>query len=286
MHELALRACRDIGLTQTSNVFLAKKLGLKPVGTTGHEHQQRWGNDTDAFRAIRDMRPQPPSFLFDTYDALRIGLPGAVRVIRESSERQCSVRFDSGDQELQLRRFLAAGVEPTFVFMDSLDATKARQLEETAGQFGVPANRRLYGSGGFLVGKPAATDLTRDRVAAVYKLSQTGGRPVMKFSVPSKSTVPGVPVIFRRVEDVGSVGLIGQLNESPPPGYRLLDSDDSMDVTKPDGQNHTAVGLSATTERLVEELRQQKVERLASDIDPLRPIGSADMILEPGRCCA
>ena len=112
MHAMALEEWARQGLTRTSNVYLAHRLGLTPVGTTGHEHQQRWGDDLTGFRAIRDMRPQPPSYLFDTYDALTRGIPSAVRAIREAPGRQCSVRFDSGDHAVQLRRFLAAGVAP------------------------------------------------------------------------------------------------------------------------------------------------------------------------------
>ena len=254
MHRLALEACLEAGITQTSNVFLAQELGMVPVGTTGHEHQQRWGSDRAGFLAIRDMRPQTPSYLFDTYDAARIGVPAAIRVIRENPEQPCSVRFDSGDQKQQLRQFLEAGVHPVFVFMDSMNADKVRGLEQFAQSLGLPPERRLYGAGGYLVGKPSLSDLTRDRVSAVYKLSQTAGEPVMKFSVPEKTTVPGVPMIFRRNNAHGVVGLIGQDGEEIPKGYSLLQSS-----AYPAGGGLEPIGLSKATARQVEFLIQRQL---------------------------
>ena len=72
-HELALRACKEAGVTRTSNVYRARKLGMIPVGTMGHEHVQRYGSDEAAFRAMRERRPQRSSYLLDTYDTLTSG---------------------------------------------------------------------------------------------------------------------------------------------------------------------------------------------------------------------
>ncbi|MCK5689261.1 nicotinate phosphoribosyltransferase [Myxococcota bacterium] len=265
MHALALSTLAGLEIKQTSNVYLAQKLGLTPVGTTGHEHQERWDNDVNAFRANRDMRPQAPSYLFDTYDTEQIGIPAALQVIRESPERACSVRFDSGDQLHQLQLFLDAGVTPTFVFMDSINPQKAALLEDYCKRHGVPAKRRLYGAGGFLVGKAAATDLQRDRVAAVYKLSQSGELPVMKFSTPSKSTLPGRPCIFRRRGSIGPAGLIGQQGEMPPKGYELLKNEGFAGYPQ-NYQKIESIGLSAATQALVKELRHQKIDAVKASL--------------------
>src|SRR4029434_7328797 len=56
-HEIALRACRAAGIRRTSNVLLARTLGMIPICTLGHEHLQRYGADEPAFRATRERRP-------------------------------------------------------------------------------------------------------------------------------------------------------------------------------------------------------------------------------------
>ncbi len=250
MHRAALVQVAKAGITKTSNAFLAHELGLTLVGTTGHEHQQRWGRDLEGFRAIRDMRSATPSYLFDTYNAMELGIPDAVQVLKESPERPATVRFDSGDHEVQLEAFAKSGVTPTYVFMDSMRPKRIADLEQAAKRLTIPPAKCLYGVGGFLVGGASPGKLTRDRVAAVYKLSNTGGRPVMKFSVPGKTSIPGQPVIFRRSLGNGPVGLIGQVGESPPTGYQILSASQRPEVSG------SQVGLSPQTEQYVQELRQ------------------------------
>lgn len=255
MHRAALEAATEVGLKQTSNVFLAWKLGLHPVGTSGHEHQQRWGSDLQAFRALRDMRSQPPGYLIDTFETQRLGIPAALRAIKES-DRACAVRFDSGDQAAQLADLVAEGVQPTYIFMDGMNPEKISRLESVAKTLGVPARRRVYGCGGWLVSDPAPTRLTRNNVSAVYKLCQSGTRPVMKFSVPGKQSLPGRPVVFRRTGSQGPIGLIGQEGEPPPSGY--------LDLTNtrrfiPPGELQEAIEPSPATAGII--------ARLSSNLD-------------------
>jgi nicotinic acid phosphoribosyltransferase len=94
-HEIALRACREAGIRRTSNVLLSRTLGMIPVGTMGHEHAQRYGADEPAFRAMRERRPGRSSYLLDTYDTIRSGIPAAFKLIREDPGRRDSIRYDS-----------------------------------------------------------------------------------------------------------------------------------------------------------------------------------------------
>lgn len=246
-HEAALTALCEDGWQATSNVYLAMKHGLAPVGTTGHEHQQRWGDDLTAFRAIRDMRPQIPGFLFDTYDAIGKGIPAAVQAMREAKGRLCGVRFDSGDQMAQLRAFVEAergwGIQPNYCFMDGISPAKVRAFEDLTVGHEISPARRTYGVGGYLVARTHPSEYTRDRVAAVYKLCQSGHSPVMKFSVPTKESVPGVPVIFR--SDDGTC-LIGQQGEIAPPGFSPLHRG---------VEPHGDVNYSPATEVLIRSLK-------------------------------
>jgi hypothetical protein len=77
-HEIALRACREARIRRTSNVLLARTLRMIPVGTMGHEHVQRYGAAEPAFRAMRERRPGRSSYLLDTYDTIRSGIPALV----------------------------------------------------------------------------------------------------------------------------------------------------------------------------------------------------------------
>lgn len=226
-HELALKACQQVGITKTSNVYLAWKLYMMPVGTTGHEHQMRWsagniGEDEPGFRAIRDMRQEPPSYLFDTYDPMEIGLPAAFKVIDETPERPCSLRFDSGDQDAQMGMvshfFMPRqGAFPNTIFEDGYTAAKTTINEDFCDQKNWPTERRFYGYGGHIVHDPHLNPFGRNRVSAAYKLCQSGGMPVMKFSGSSgKESLPGKPVIMRRVPTdgrKGPVSLVAQQGE-------------------------------------------------------------------------
>jgi hypothetical protein len=75
------------------------------------------------------------------------------------------------------------------------------------------------------VATPATNPLTRDRVSAVYKLTETGDEPRMKFGNEAgrgKQSVPGRPVTWRRLRGAGPVGIIAQAGEPVPDDYVLL----------------------------------------------------------------
>jgi nicotinic acid phosphoribosyltransferase len=271
-HLLALEGCRQAGITRTSHLLGARRLGLTPVGTMGHEHVQRFGSDEAAFRAMVERRPHRSSFLLDTFDTLRSGLPAAFRVLAERPGEGDSIRYDSGDQEAQYREAVrlsqATGIHPVHILEDGYDEVRTRRFEALRASLGVPPERQFYGYGGFLVAHPAGSPLTRDRVGAVYKLSQTGLRPTMKFgdeplgppARAGKQSLPGVPVLFRRDGAAGAWGLAGQAGEAPPPGYALLTGAAarplaaSLAEARAVAPGDLALGLSPATQALVEGL--------------------------------
>lgn len=219
-HQLAVEACAAEGVRSTSNVLAAQALGLKAVGTMGHEHVQRFGADEAAFRAMRDRRAGPTSFLLDTYATLDSGLPTALDLIAEDPSRRDSVRFDSGDKELQLEAAWTMArerrVRPRFILEDGLKAADTRSLEGVRARLGIPAEDVLYGYGGTIVRAPG-DPLTRDRVSAVYKLCQSGPTPTMKLGDEpggGKTSIPGEPVLLRRTGP-GPAGLVLQQGEAP-----------------------------------------------------------------------
>jgi nicotinic acid phosphoribosyltransferase len=255
MHKIALKVLADRGIRATSNVHFARLLKMIPVGTSGHEHQQRHGDDYTGFTALRDMRPGMPSYLPDTTDVISIGLPAAIRAIKESP-RFVAVRFDSGDQERQVCILLEAlgrdSPLQTFIFEDGYTAERTVTNEAFCDSMQIPVWSRKYGYGGYFVN---FGEFSRDKVQAVYKLTQTRGRPVMKFCCPTKQSIPGRPVIFRRAFGSDTslpIGVIGQEEEFPPGGYL------SAFNVSPENflwYGNQEIVLSPATRKLVEECK-------------------------------
>ncbi len=256
-HLIALAACKEAGITRTSNVLGAKKLSMIPVGTMGHEHVQRFFSDEAAFRAMKERRPQRSSFLLDTFDTLQSGLPAALEIMAEDPGAHDSIRYDSGDKAAQyavaVERARAIGVRPVHVIEDGIGEEDVRRFEALRETSGVKPDEQFYGSGGWLVSQTEGSGLTRDKVAAVYKLSKSGKRAVMKLSNdPGKVSVPGVPVAWRRVRGDGPLGIIAQEDEAVRDGYVRIDEID-RELGKPESDR---VELSDATRALTEETKR------------------------------
>lgn len=266
-HLLALEGAKQAGLTRTSHVYGAQQLGLVPVGTMGHEHVQRYGSDEAAFRAMVERRHQRSSFLLDTFDTLTSGIPTAYRIIQERAEAGDSIRYDSGDKVAQYRFAIAEarrlGIAPVQILEDGFDLAQTKTFEALREELGWPAAKQVYGYGGYLVAQTSGSPLTRDRVAAVYKLSQTGSMPTMKFGNEAglgKQSVPGRPVLFRRRAGAsGPFGVVGQEGEAPPVGYEPLTGAPSLPTppladARAVAPDDLRLGHSPATQALVDEL--------------------------------
>jgi len=270
-HEIALRACKEAGVIRTSNVLGAQRLDMVPVGTMGHEHVQRYGNDEDAFRAMRDRRPGRSSYLLDTFDTFLSGIPAAFKILQENPGHQDSIRYDSGDKKSQYLYAVALakerGLSPVHIFEDAFDLEKTKDFEELRAFTGVPSSFQHYGYGGFIVNHGGSRSLTRDNVAANFKLSQTGPKATMKFSNDAaKESIPGRPVVFRRMgaPDGEPVSIIGQEGEKTPKGYFRRDELAYNHYCTPDPYEILALGqapepvLSPETKSLRDQLLAKK----------------------------
>jgi len=269
-HLNALSACRAAGVLKTSNVYGARTLRMEPVGTMGHEHVQRWGSDEKAFRAMRDRRPHRSSYLLDTFSTISEGIPAAFRVMEEFPERRDSIRYDSGDKIKQYRFAVsearAQGLHPIHIIEDGLDHNLTKTFEEIRKAEGIAPEDQYYGYGGFIVAKHDQAHITRDNVAATYKLSRTGPWDTMKFSDDSgKESIPGRPVVFRRIGTSGPVGIVGQVDEACPEGYRLETGAATPSLTAEDFPWHSGywnfpgsgVTYSKATQEIVRDFKKQ-----------------------------
>ncbi|RYZ37516.1 MAG: nicotinate phosphoribosyltransferase [Myxococcaceae bacterium] len=176
---------------------------------------------------------------------------------------------DSGNKKLQylyaVTRARDMGIKPVLILEDGLDAQMTREFEELRRQVGWEPTAQFYGYGGHIVARTMSHAMTRDKVAAVYKLSCTGASPVMKFGnelTEGKQSVPGTPIIFRRrTGGSGPLGLVGQAGETTPQGYfPLMESEavtPSLSVAEGVAPEEQRIGYTATTQALVDSLTRR-----------------------------
>jgi nicotinate phosphoribosyltransferase len=228
-HEICFQVLnQEYGITRTSHVGIALQKNLTPVGTMGHEHVMRWGNDVDAFRAMRDMRVRMPSYLLDTYDTITSGIPAAIKVGLETPH-EFAIRYDSGDKFAQFMyaegEFAKNGLTPIHIIEDGLTVEMVKKFETLRELMGVDPNRVHYGLGGYFVSHAWGDPVSRDGMGAVYKLSATSGEPRMKLGNEvgyGKASIPGVPVTWRRIRGEGPLSIIGQEGEKVHEDYICL----------------------------------------------------------------
>lgn len=275
-HMIALEAIRAAGIRRTSNVFLAQKLNMIPVGTMGHEHIQRIGDDYEAYCWMRDRFPGFLFYLPDTFSTLYSGVPSALRVIGEEPGRPAGIRFDTehgirGHYTFTVARAMEMGLKPRLALESGWNYDLTVEFEELRRQVRWEADLQAYGYGGYLV-KPSWPTFQRDDVSAVWKLCRTGSLDVMKFGDEpgsAKESIPGRPIIYRPnplyVGQFTPVSYIVQEGEKwlPPQGATLVSgtSEDSrLDPTKLGG---VAPELSPATKDAIAACRKRRDEVLA-----------------------
>jgi nicotinic acid phosphoribosyltransferase len=272
-HLIAVEAIRDAGFKTTSNIEAARALNMTPGGTTGHEHTQRYGGDWEAFTAIRDRMAGEVTFLLDTYSTRFSGLPMALRVMRQTPSRACSIRFDSentmeGDYLLGVHAMREAGLEAPIHLGGGFTLERTKRFETLRAQVDWPSNKQRYMYGQYLV-EPHVPLPTRGDVGAVYKLSQSGDSPTIKFSdTADKSSSPGIPVVWRLMSpgraDRGTrpIGIIGQLGERAPEDYAVLTDGRPMH-TPPEMLTGATPERSTSTQAMMDSLNQNRLATIA-----------------------
>lgn len=159
------RAAYIAGFDSTSNVRAGKLFGIPITGTHAHALVQFYQNDYEAFMAYAQTH-HDCTFLVDTYDTLKSGVPNAIRVADELGDKINfrGVRIDSGDMAYISKRVRekldAAGYpEAQIVASNDLDEDKIQSLKMQEAKIDV------WGVGTHLItgyGQPA--------LGAVYKL--------------------------------------------------------------------------------------------------------------------
>ena len=94
------RAAYIGGCAGTACTIAERDFGVKALGTMAHSWVQLYDNELEAFRAYAKAYPDSCTFLVDTYNVLKSGVPNAITVFKElekSGHKGVGVRIDSGD---------------------------------------------------------------------------------------------------------------------------------------------------------------------------------------------
>lgn len=235
----AARASAIAGFAATSNTEAARRYGLPAAGTMAHSFIEAFGSEEQAFTAFAEDFPTKTTFLVDTYDTVE-GVRAAIEVARTLRlPGPVGVRLDSGD-------------------LGTL-AHAARGLLDEAGLSGA----RIFASGGldeyaiadlvargapidaYGVGTKMGTSADAPYLDTAYKLTEFGGRPVMKLS-QGKATLPGAKQVHRGPDS----DLIALRDEPPPPGHQPL----LAPVMRHGARLHAAESLATARQRCADAL--------------------------------
>ncbi|NKB47095.1 MAG: nicotinate phosphoribosyltransferase [Legionellales bacterium] len=193
----------------TSNVALAKKLRLAPMGTMAHEFIQAFQALAPTLRA--SQRHAWRSWLQEYPHHLGIVLSDTLNLAcflhdfeGEFARQFQGVRQDSGDpiawgqQVLHLYRYNSIDpLDKTLVFSDSLTMEKAQRIYQQFHQ----QTQVMFG-----IGTHLTNDLGVGRFDCVIKMTECNGQPVAKISDSPGKIICKDPAYLQRLQTVVQQG--------------------------------------------------------------------------------
>lgn len=193
------RAAYIGGCAGTACTLSDRKFGVPAMGTMAHSWIQLFDSELEAFRAYAEIYPENCTFLVDTYNVLKSGVPNAITVFRELDKRGYrpgAIRIDSGDiaylSKCARKMLDDAGFNDCrIIASNSLDEYIIRDLLEQ----GAPLDS-------FGVGERLVTSKSEPVFGGVYKLTavEDSGKIVPKIKLSeniTKITNPGYKKVFR-----------------------------------------------------------------------------------------
>jgi nicotinate phosphoribosyltransferase len=251
---MAARAAYLAGFAGTASVAAGRLFGLPLLGTMAHSYIQAHEDETAAFRAYAEARPQETTFLIDTYDVAR----GAERVaalapaLAAEGIATQGVRIDSGDLAAHARRVRAI-LDGAGLGAARIIASGGLDEDDLAGivASGAPID-------GFGIGTSLVTSEDMPALDIAYKLKAYAGRPVRKLS-EGKSYWPGPTQVWRRLDAEGRFAedVIAAAGEDGPK--------DATPLLRPVLRDGAPVGPAET----LEDARARAAEQLARLPEPL-----------------
>ncbi|MDQ0208860.1 nicotinate phosphoribosyltransferase [Alkalicoccobacillus murimartini] len=217
------RAAYLAGFDATSNVRAGKKFGIPVAGTHAHSLVQAYRDEYTAFKKYASTH-KDCTFLVDTYDTLKSGVPNAIKVANE--EKQTihfkGIRLDSGDLAYlskEARKMLdeAGYIDAAISASNDLDEETIMNLKSQG------AKIDIWGIGTKLI-----TAYDQPALGAVYKLVsiEEDGEMVdtIKISAnPEKVSTPGLKRVFR---------IINNRNGKSEGDYIALDTEEPNEETQ------------------------------------------------------
>ncbi len=187
----AARAAYLGGFSATSNLAAGQRWGVPTAGTSAHSFTLAHATEEEAFAAQVAALGAGTTLLVDTYDISR----GIERAVAAAGPGLGAVRIDSGDLSVWAHQARAQ--------LDALGNTATRivisgDLDEYALAALATAPVDSYG-----VGTSVVTGSGFPTADFVYKLVESGGRPVAKRS-DSKASHGGAKVAVRRHRPSGT----------------------------------------------------------------------------------
>ena len=95
------RAAYIGGCIGTACTIVERDFGIPAIGTMGHSWIQMFDTELEAFRAYAKIYPSECTFLVDTYNVLKSGVPNAIKIFNQEivkmGFRPKGIRIDSGD---------------------------------------------------------------------------------------------------------------------------------------------------------------------------------------------
>lgn len=194
------RAAYIGGCVGTACTISDKEFGVPATGTMAHSWIQMFPTELEAFGAYAKTYPDKSTFLVDTYNTLKSGIPNAIKVFNEvivpKGFRPKGIRIDSGDiayLSKEARRMLdEAGFDDCkIVASNSLDETIIRDLLIEGAQVDI-----------FGVGERLITSRSEPVFGGVYKLVavKEKGKIIPKIKLSDnvgKITNPGYKQAWR-----------------------------------------------------------------------------------------
>ena len=105
---LGARAAYIGGCHGTACTISDQLFGVKAGGTMAHAWVQMHDTEYEAFKTYAQLYPHNCTFLVDTYNTLKSGVPNAIRVFNEVLKplgiTKCGIRLDSGDMTYLSRK--------------------------------------------------------------------------------------------------------------------------------------------------------------------------------------
>jgi nicotinate phosphoribosyltransferase len=191
---MAARASYIGGFSGTATMLAGKEFGIPMFGTMAHSFIQAFDDESAAFAAFGEARPDNLVLLIDTYDTEEAARKVAALAPRLKAQgiRVAGVRLDSGDLvalSRSVRLILdEAGLAEVSIFASG--GIDERELRTIAHQ-SAPID-------GFGIGTSLTTSYDLPALDCAYKLQEYAGVPRRKHST-GKATWPGRKQVWRNL---------------------------------------------------------------------------------------